>query len=92
MSPVEVVALRTVGRLPGRAKRAAQVPTKAGAVTVVNKRFVLSAHLSEIPVHVWTVNERSEIERLLDLDVNGIMTDETALLRDIFVDRGIWPV
>lgn len=91
MSPAEVLSLRAIGRLPGGSKRAAQVPVKAGPVTVVNKRFVLSAHLSEIPVHVWTVNDRVEMERLLDLGVNGIMTDETALLRDVFVDRGIWP-
>lgn len=91
MSPSEVVSLRTLGRLPGRSKRAAQVPVKAGRVTVVNKRLVLSAHVSEIPVHVWTINDRPEMERLLDLEVDGIMTDETALLRDVFVDRSIWP-
>ena len=91
MSPAEVVALRTIGRLPGRAQRAAQVPVKAGPVTVVNKRLIVSAHVSEIPVHVWTVNERAEMERLLDMGVDGIMTDETELLRDVFVERGIWP-
>ena len=91
MSPAEVVSLRVIGRLSGRAQRAAQVPIKAGPVTVVNKRFVLSAHLSEIPVHVWTVNARAEIERLLDLGVNGVMTDETTMLRDVFAERGIWP-
>jgi glycerophosphoryl diester phosphodiesterase len=91
MSPTEVISLRTLGRLPGRSKRAAQVPAKAGPMNVVNKRFVLSAHLSEIPVHVWTVNDRAEMERLLDLGVDGIMTDETALLRDVFAERGIWP-
>lgn len=91
MSPVEVVSLRTLGRLPGRAQRAAQVPTTAGPVSVVTKRFVLSAHLSEVPVHVWTINERSEMERLLDLGVDGIMTDETQLLREVLVERGFWP-
>lgn len=91
MSPGEVVSLRTLGRLPGRSQRAAQVPMKAGPMNVVNRRFVLSAHVSEIPVHVWTINERSEMERLLDLDVDGIMTDETTLLRDVFVERNLWP-
>jgi glycerophosphoryl diester phosphodiesterase len=91
MSPVEIASVRLLGRLPGRAKRAAQVPVAAGRLTVVNKRFILSAHVSEIPVHVWTVNDRVEIERLLDLGVNGIMTDETQLLRDVFSERGVWP-
>ena len=91
MSPAEVVSLRALGRLPGRSQRVAQVPVKAGRVTVINKRFVVSAHVSEIPVHVWTVNERVEMERLLDLGVDGVMTDETALLRDVLVERGTWP-
>lgn len=91
MSPSEVVSMRTLGRLPGRRQRAAQVPPRAGFVNVVNRRFVLSAHVSDVPVHVWTINERSEMERLLDLDVDGIMTDETTLLRDVFVERNHWP-
>lgn len=91
MSPAEVVSLRTIGRLPGRAQRAAQVPVSAGPITVVNKRFVVSAHVSETPVHVWTINERARMEQLLDLGVDGIMTDETEVLRSVFVERDLWP-
>lgn len=91
MSPAEVGSLRTVGRLRGRAQRAAQVPVAAGRLTVVNRRFVTTAHRSEIPIHVWTVNERSEMERLLDLGVDGIMTDEATLLHDVFIERNLWP-
>ncbi len=91
MSPAEVGSLRLVGRLRGDVPRAAQVPVSAGQLTVVNKRFVTSAHLAEIPVHVWTVNDRTEMERLLDIGVDGIMTDETALLREVLVDRHLWP-
>lgn len=91
MSPTEVLSLRLIGRLPGRAPRAAQVPPTIKGVTVINKRFVTSAHLSKIPVHVWTINDAAEAHRLLDLGVDGIMTDETAMLRDVFVERGSWP-
>jgi glycerophosphoryl diester phosphodiesterase len=91
MSPAEVTGLRLIGRLPGGASRAAQVPTSMKGVTVVNNRFVTSAHVSDIPVHVWTINDAAEAHRLLDLGVDGIMTDETAMLRDVFVERGVWP-
>lgn len=91
MSPAEVASLRFVGRLPGRSSRVAQVPPSSRGLAVVNERFVRSAHAREIPVHVWTVNTGDEIERLLDLDVDGIMTDETVLLRDVFAERGLWP-
>jgi glycerophosphoryl diester phosphodiesterase len=91
MSPAEVTGLRLIGRLPGGASCAAQVPTSMKGVTVINKRFITSAHVSDIPVHVWTINDAAEAHRLLDLGVDGIMTDETAMLRDVFVERGVWP-
>ena len=91
LSPAEVASLRVLRRLPGRSKRVAQVPRSAGPVTVVDERFITTAHRRGVAVHVWTVNDRSEIERLLDLGVDGIMSDETALLRDVYVERRIWP-
>ena len=89
MSPTEVASLRIAGRVPGSAARAAQVPTSMRGVEVVNERFVARAHRSDIPVHVWTVNDRAEMERLLDLGVDGIMTDETELLGAVFAERGL---
>lgn len=90
MSPAEVISLRLIGRVPGRAARAAQVPASIRGVTVVDQRFVTNAHRSDISVHVWTINDTTEMHRLLDLGVDGIMTDETALLRDAFIERGHW--
>lgn len=90
ISPSEVAALRTIGRLRGEQPRAAQVPPSMKGIDVVNARFVANAHRFGVPVHVWTINERDEIERLLDLGVDGIMTDETELLRDVLIERGSW--
>jgi glycerophosphoryl diester phosphodiesterase len=41
-------------------------------------------------VHVWTVNDEAEMERLIDLGVDGIMTDECELLKQVLVSRGLW--
>ena len=84
-------AALVVGRLRGDAPRAAQVPTVLRGVEVVNERFLTNARRSGVPVHVWTINERNEMERLLDLGVDGIMTDETGLLRTVMIERGVWP-
>ena len=54
----------------------AQVPTHSGSVTIVNQRFVDAAHARGIAVHVWTIDDDLEMERLLDLGVDGIMTDQ----------------
>ena len=69
---------------------AAQVPVRWGAVPVVDRRFVTAAHRAGLAVHVWTIDERSEMERLLDLGVDGIMTDRPSLLREVLEARGQW--
>ncbi len=57
----------------------------------VDRRFIVAAHRRGLPVHVWTINRPSQMRRLLDLGVDGIMTDRADLLRDLLVQRGQWP-
>lgn len=52
-----------------------QVPVRQGSIEVVTPAFVRAAHAKGVAVHVWTVDEVQEIERLLDLGVDGIITD-----------------
>jgi glycerophosphoryl diester phosphodiesterase len=93
-SPQEVASLRVLGRLGGSALRVAQVPVAydvAGfGVTVVNERFVRNAHRRGTPVHVWTIDDPAEMHRLLDLGVDGLMTDRPEILRDVLVTRNDW--
>ena len=91
MSPVEIGSLLWTGRVLGTTHRNAQVPPSAGRLSVVNRRFIANARRRDIDVHVWTINDRTEIERLLDLGVDGLMTDETTLLREILIERDSWP-
>ena len=68
--------------------RAFQVPERSGSLQVVTPRFVAAAHESDIAVHVWTINNRESMERLLTMEVNGIFTDYPALLREVLEERG----
>ena len=68
--------------------RAFQVPEWSGSIQVVTPRFIKAAHDRNIAVHVWTINDRENMERLLNLEVNGIFTDYPSLLREVLVDRG----
>ncbi|MEW2351833.1 glycerophosphodiester phosphodiesterase [Streptomyces sp. NPDC006684] len=77
--------------VPPRGALAAQVPVRHGRLTVVDRSFVRSAHARGLQVHVWTVNEEAEMERLLDLGVDGIMTDHIEALRTVLRARGQWP-
>jgi glycerophosphoryl diester phosphodiesterase len=68
----------------------AQVPTRAGGRTLVDARFVAAAHARKMQVHVWTVDDVAEMQRLLDLGVDGIMTDRPTVLKEVLVARGQW--
>jgi glycerophosphoryl diester phosphodiesterase len=80
---------RTPLRLPPSAV-AAQVPTHHNRIRVVDRTFVGHAHRLGLQVHVWTIDDPAEMTRLLDLGVDGLMTDRPELLRDLMQARGIW--
>jgi glycerophosphoryl diester phosphodiesterase len=77
-------------RLPPSAV-AAQVPVRHGPVRVVDRTFITHAHRRGLQVHVWTIDDPAEMHRLLDLGVDGIMTDRLDALRDVCRARGVWP-
>ncbi|MFT4051796.1 MAG: glycerophosphodiester phosphodiesterase family protein [Microbacterium sp.] len=64
-------ALRTVDAL--------QVPERLGAVPVVGPRLLAAAHDAGVEVHVWTVNAPADMDRLLRLGVDGLVTDRADL-------------
>lgn len=82
--------LRIVLRSPLRDVQALQVPVRYGAVRVVTPAYLRRAHALGLVVHVWTVNEPAEMHRLLDLGVDGIMTDRADLLQQVLQERGEW--
>jgi glycerophosphoryl diester phosphodiesterase len=65
--------------------RCAQVPAR-----VASGSFVRRAHALGLDVHVWTINDRAEMIRLLDVGADGIMTDDIGLLREVLIERGQW--
>jgi len=91
-----IARLWAAGRLPswlpgGRGKQwIAQVPVRHGRLTVVDKRLIAAARRLGIEVHVWTVDEPAEMNELIDLGVDGLMTDRPAVLRDVLRERGTW--
>lgn len=65
-----------------------QVPERQGDLVVVDERFVAAAHRSGMAVHVWTVNDTESMERLLDLGVDGIISDVPTTLCATLAARG----
>ena len=69
-----------------------QVPLRYGAVPLVDARFVDFAHRQGTAVHVWTINDPTMMARLLDLGVDGIMSDDLHATREVWRARGLWSV
>src|SRR5207253_53473 len=65
-------------------------PAQWHSVNVVDARFVRAVHHAGLPVHVWTINDERTMATLLDLGVNGVMTDRPRLLRSLLDGRGQW--
>jgi glycerophosphoryl diester phosphodiesterase len=63
----------------------AQIP-----VWVATTAFIRRAHATGLQVHVWTVNDQATMTRLLDRGADGLMTDQTELLREVLTSRGQW--
>jgi glycerophosphoryl diester phosphodiesterase len=96
MGPVEVAVLRAAALHPWAAgldrspAACAQVPVAAGPVPVATRALVETAHRRGHRVHVWTVDDAVTMHRLLDLGVDGLMTDEPDTLRAVLRARGQW--
>lgn len=93
LSPKEVGQLQAASAgLPVKVKAGAcaQVPPSAKGVPLIHQRFVDAAHAQELAVHVWTIDDADEMHRLLDMGVDGIMTDRPTVLREVLIARGTW--
>ena len=68
----------------------AQVPVRRDRIPIVTPRSVRAARAHNVQVHVWTIDDPAEMERLLDLGVQGIITDRPHVLKEVLQRRGQW--
>ena len=94
-SPLEVgvfglvPGLRSVWPLRGQAFQMPEHEPRTGA-RLLTRGMVDAAHRAGAVVHVWTINDRPTMERLIDLGVDGIVTDDLATLKAVLVERDLW--
>jgi glycerophosphoryl diester phosphodiesterase len=68
-----------------------QIPPQFGKRLLVEPELIAVVHDQGWQVHVWTIDDPNEMSRLLDLGVDGIMTDRPTVLREVLRARGQWP-
>ncbi|GAB3566997.1 glycerophosphodiester phosphodiesterase family protein [Spelaeicoccus albus] len=91
-------ALFVLGTLP-RLRRSAvdggatrlQLPLDYSGLRVVTRRLVERAHLAGLAVDVWTIDDPAVMNELIDLGVDGIVSDAVDVLRDVAAARELWP-
>ena len=67
-----------------------QLPARRLGVPVITPRLVQAAHAAGRQIHAWTVDNPREMSRLLDIGVDGIISDRGDELREILIARGEW--
>ena len=65
-----------------------QVPLRHRGIEILTPALVRTVHALGRQVHVWTIDEPDEMHRLLDMGVDGIMTDRPSVLRAVIAERG----
>ena len=95
MGPRAVAVARIAGSggaCRARAPTASRSRCGSGPVPLVTAGWVRAAHRAGLRVHVWTDRRRARMHDLLDLGVDGLMTDRPSALRSVFLQRGLaWP-
>ncbi|MGH3770335.1 MAG: glycerophosphodiester phosphodiesterase family protein [Pseudonocardiaceae bacterium] len=82
--PLQRIAVPIRGEL-------AQLPVRLCGIPLMDRTLLRYAHHRGLEVHVWTVNRAEEMHALLDLGVDGLMTDRPDVLRDVLRARRAWP-
>jgi glycerophosphoryl diester phosphodiesterase len=67
--------------------RALQIPPSYHRVPIITRATVSEAHRLGIAVHAWTIDDMDTMRTLLDLGVDGIMTDRPDVLVPLLAER-----
>jgi glycerophosphoryl diester phosphodiesterase len=85
---VRFVRAAAEGAAPPPEPMALQIPPSFAGNPLVTEDLIEFAHRHGVQIHVWTINDVDEMHRLLDLGVDGVMSDFPGLLQEVVDERG----
>ena len=68
----------------------AQIPLKQWGVPVLTKRFLETAKEENKLVHIWTIDDKEQMIKLIDFGVDGVMTDKPSVLKEAMTERELF--
>ena len=84
----DIVKLKFLN-LPNLRSKIVQIPETWKGLKVLSKSLLERCKLLDLKVHVWTINEEKDMQRLIDLGVDGIMTDKPKVLKNVLIKNVI---
>ena len=75
--------------IPNKRSKIIQIPENWNGIKVFTKKLLQRSHSLGFKVHVWTVNKREEMQKFIDLGVDGLMTDKPELLKEVLLENSI---
>lgn len=66
---------------------ALQVPENWGSYNIITKPFIVEAHKKNIKVHAWTINNKKDMQRLFEMGVDGIISDDPELVKQVYKNK-----
>ena len=66
-----------------------QVPLNWKGLNILNSKLIKKAKDKDLFIHVWTINDRENIIKLIDMGVHGIVTDKPELIMEIMKEKNL---
>lgn len=66
-----------------------QVPLNWKGINILNNKLIRKAKDKDLFIHVWTINDRESITKLMDMGVHGIVTDKPELIMEIMKEKNL---
>ena len=66
-----------------------QIPIKWNSIKILTKKLINDAKTRNLLIHVWTINNANEMEELIDMGIDGIVTDEPDILMNVIKNRNL---
>lgn len=67
---------------------AAQIPTRNSGINLDTRRVINACHRRDMAVHYWTINDKEDMRKLIELGADGLITDRPDIMAELLKEMG----